>query len=110
MMLRETAYPAMWQTMVLRLLLEGAYPKETIEQTISVGPNPTTGQLKVSLSRFGKENICNLLLVNASGQTLISQAMTSSQAILDLSQYASGYYLLKVELNNNVTTHKIIKK
>lgn len=85
-------------------------PKETIEQTISVGPNPTTGQLKVSLSRFGKENICNLLLVNASGQTLISQAMTSSQAILDLSQYASGYYLLKVELNNNVTTHKIIKK
>jgi hypothetical protein len=85
-------------------------PQETIGQTVSIGPNPTTGQLTVSLSRFGKEDVCNLLLVNAAGQTLIKQSMTTTQTTLDLTQYTNGYYLLKVDLNENVTTYKIIKK
>ena len=88
----------------------GVIPNETEVQTISVGPNPTTGLLKVTLSNFGKDDTCNLLLVNTAGQTLIRQSMTSSQTTLDLSQYANGYYLLKVKLNENVTTYKIIKK
>jgi len=85
-------------------------PQETIGQTVSIGPNPTTGQLTVSLSRFGKEDVCNLLLVNAAGQTLIKQSMTTTQTTLDLTRYTNGYYLLKVDLNENVTTYKIIKK
>ncbi len=88
----------------------GVIPIETEVQTISVGPNPTTGLLTVTLSNFGKDDTCNLLLVNTAGQTLIRQSMTSSQTTLDLSQYANGYYLLKVKLNENVTTYKIIKK
>ena len=88
----------------------GVIPNETEVRTISVGPNPTTGLLKVTLSSFGKEDTCSLLLVNASGQTLIRQSITSSQTTLDLSQYANGYYLLKVKLNENVTIYKIIKK
>ena len=83
---------------------------ETAVQTISVGPNPTTGLLTVTLSSFGKEDTCNLLLVNTAGQTLIRQSMTSSQATLDIRQYANGYYLLKVKLNESVTIYKIIKK
>ena len=89
------------------------FPPETNEKerlAISVGPNPTTGQLTVSLSRFGKEDVCNLLLVNAAGQTLIKQSMTTTQTTLDLTRYTNGYYLLKVDLNENVTTYKIIKK
>lgn len=93
----------------LRTSLENI-PGETIVQTISVGPNPTTGLLTVALSRFGKEDTCHLLLVNTAGQTLIRQLMTSSQATLDLSQYANGYYLLKVDLNGEIQTYKIIKK
>ena len=89
------------------------FPQETNELkglAISVGPNPTTGPLTVSLTHFGKEDACSLLLVNTAGQTLVRQAMTSSQATLDLTHYANGIYLLKVDLNDNITTYKIIKK
>lgn len=93
----------------LRTSLENI-PDESIVQTISVGPNPTTSLLTVTLSSFGKKDTCNLLLVNTAGQTIIRQSVISSQTTLDISQYANGYYLLKVELNENVTTYKIIKK
>ena len=93
----------------LRTSLENI-PNNTTVQTISIDPNPTTGLLTVTLSSFGMEDTCNLLLVNMTGQTLIKQSMTSSQTTLDLTHYACGYYLLKVNLNENVTTYKIIKK
>ena len=89
------------------------FSQGAIEQkrlAISVGPNPTSGLLTVSLTHFGKDDACNLLLVNTAGQTLIRQSMTSSQASLDLSHYANGIYLLKVDFNEDVTTYKIIKK
>ena len=93
----------------LRTSLENI-PNNTTVQTISIDTNPTTGLLTVTLSSFGMEDTCNLLLVNMTGQTLIKQSMTSSQTTLDLTHYACGYYLLKVNLNENVTTYKIIKK
>lgn len=88
----------------------GDTPQVAVVQTISVSPNPTTGLLTVSLSRFGDKDACNLLLVNAAGQTLIRQSMTSTQVTLDLSRYSKGYYLLKIDLNEEITTYKIIKK
>lgn len=89
------------------------FPPETNEKerlAISVGPNPTSGQLTVSLSCLGKEDVCDIQLVNAAGQTIFSQSMSSSKAILDLSRYANGIYLLKINLNEEITTYKIIKK
>lgn len=89
------------------------FPPETYEKerlAISVGPNPTSGQLTVSLSCLGKEDVCDIQLVNAAGQTIFSQSMSSSKAILDLSRYANGIYLLKINLNEEITTYKIIKK
>jgi len=89
------------------------FPPETNEKerlAISVGPNPTSGQLTVSLSCLGKEDVCDLQLVNAAGQTIFSLSMTSSKAILDLSRYANGIYLLRVNYNEEIHTYKIIKK
>ena len=78
-------------------------------QTLSVGPNPTTGMLSVSLARFADADECRLLLSNMAGQTLIEQSMTSTQATLDLTSYPSGYYLLLVDVNGEKTSYKIIK-
>ncbi len=78
--------------------------------TISVGPNPTTGPLEISLSRFGENDACHLTLSNTAGQVLIDRSVTSVLTTLDLSSYAYGFYLLRVELNGEITTYKIIKK
>lgn len=78
--------------------------------TVSVGPTPTTGPLTVSLSCLGDTDDCCLLLTNMAGQTLLSQPMNTTEAMLDLSAYATGCYLLQVVLNGNSQTYKIIKK
>lgn len=80
------------------------------EQTISVGPNPTTGPLEISLSHFDENDACHLILSNTAGQVMINHSVTSAKTTLDLSSYAYGFYLLKIELNGEQTTYKIIKK
>lgn len=80
-----------------------------LQQTLSVGPNPTNGLLGIRLSRWNDTDNCSLLLCNTSGQVLIQQNMTSADATLDLSTFPQGYYLLRVDLNGEKNTYKIIK-
>lgn len=80
-----------------------------LQQTLSVGPNPTSGLLGIRLSQWNDTDNCSLLLSNTSGQVLIQQAMTSADATLDLSTFPKGYYLLRVDLNGEKNTYKIIK-
>lgn len=82
----------------------------SLEQAISIGPNPTTGPLEISLLRYSENNECHLTLSNTAGQVLINHSMTSAKTTLNLSSYAYGFYLLMIELNGEQTTYKIIKK
>lgn len=100
---RQTGSPAPRLTSVDR---QQASPN----QEISVSPNPTTGPLEISLFRFSENDVCYLTLSNMAGQMLIEQSVTSAQTTLDLSSYAYGFYLLRIDLNGEQTTYKIIKK
>lgn len=80
-----------------------------LQQAIYVGPNPTNGPLSIRFSQWDDTNDCSLVLSNMSGQVFIRQAMTSTEAMLNLSTFPKGYYLLEVELNGDKSTYKIIK-
>lgn len=82
----------------------------SLENAISVGPNPTTGPLEISLLRYSENDECHLTLTNTAGQVLINNSMTSAKTTLDLSPYAYGFYLLKIDLNGEQKSYKIIKK
>ena len=72
-----------------------------LQQAIYVGPNPTNGPLSIRLSLWDDTNDCSLVLSNMSGQVFIRQAMTSTEAMLNLSTFPKGYYLLEVELKKS---------
>lgn len=88
----------------------GSQTSEQIPMSVSVGPNPTTGKLKIRFSQWSDSNECHLLLSNMSGVVLIEKPLVSIQTTLDISTYSAGYYLLQIDLNGKKEIYKIVKK
>lgn len=73
-----------------------------------VFPNPTTGQLTISLE---DGTATSVTIRNSLGQVLLSEKHASSnEVVLDISSYPSGLYFLQAEVNGNIITKKIIKQ
>lgn len=96
----------------VRLKLVNADGMEEIIRVLSVDcasdnitlyPNPTNDVLFIT----GLDASSKYTVLTASGK-VIYQNMTNSQ--LDLSSFAEGVYLLRVEHNGKVITHKVVKK
>lgn len=79
-------------------------------QEIKIYPNPTQGELAVEIIDFKEELKGEILLLNASGNTLESKQAVSGKIYFDLSGNPDGIYLMKITLNGETTTWKIIKK
>lgn len=70
--------------------------------TLSVYPNPTADIITVSGFTAGDQ----LILMTLTGEELAQ----SSSASIDLSQYATGTYILAVKNQAGTTYHKVIKE
>ncbi len=76
-----------------------------------VYPNPTSGELNIKIT--GLMNVADIYLYNIAGQALYHEKITeeTQQSYikqLNLSEYASGVYFLKLVDNASVITKKII--
>ena len=69
-------------------------------------PNPTKGITSVHLTKDGK---AQLVLYDFSGRLLQSFEF-DNETPLDLSGYAKGVYLIKVQIDDNTFTQKVMKK
>lgn len=75
-------------------------------KTISVYPNPTNNILNLTIDTNAKVEIYNLL-----GKVIAIKNINVGNSKIDLSNYPSGMYLLKVTNENNQTkTIKIAKQ
>jgi hypothetical protein len=77
---------------------------------IVIFPNPTFNLLKVNIvSAFVTPLAGTIKVMNTLGSTqYINQPVQASNEI-DFSLLAAGYYLLKIEVNGEVKTYKILK-
>jgi len=74
------------------------------ESSIQLFPNPTTGSVTVVLSRpIGEIEIYNL-----QGKLLFQKEIAEKQTQLDLSNYANGVYLIRIEQEGQFTNQKVI--
>lgn len=80
------------------------------EKTIKIYPNPTDGFLQVEISRLDDGDRCDLDVFNLSGANIIHQNVNEQLTDLDLSSQPNGVYVLKIKINNDETSWKIIKK
>lgn len=75
---------------------------------VSIYPNPTSGQLSISLE---EANTTSVTIRNSLGQILLSDiSLSGDQLELDISAYPTGVYFLQVESEGKLITKKIIKQ
>ncbi|RZW41019.1 MAG: T9SS type A sorting domain-containing protein, partial [Flavobacteriaceae bacterium] len=69
-------------------------------------PNPTTDILNLT----SLETIEDVVIYNLLGQQVISQDVNTTSLQLDTSSLSTGAYLMKVTVNGQVGTYKVIKR
>ncbi len=86
-------------------------PSENFEleqNTITVYPNPTANYINISIDEIGFDDAYSIY--DVSGKKVIQGQIISSSTRVDLTEYPSGIYLVKVLNYNQTTIKKIIKK
>ena len=76
---------------------------ELSNTNIKVYPNPSNGIILISFEGV----MANYTLMNNSGKTLLSDKI-SSMKIIDLSTFSNGIYFIKISIENETYTEKLI--
>jgi hypothetical protein len=81
----------------------------TLEQKISLSPNPTSDELKVSFE-MPQQQEATLILLDISGQEIWRQQKQASrdEVILNVGAYAEGVYLMKIVVGNSLVVKKVV--
>ncbi len=72
---------------------------------VKIYPNPTTEKIQIS----GIEN-AQIEIYNSLGQAISGFSILNSDVIVDLTNYSSGIYIVKISKGNEMIVKKIIKK
>jgi hypothetical protein len=80
------------------------------ERIIKIYPNPTEGILTVEIVNFTNDLQAEFLLTDLSGKVINRQKATSGYQTFNLSNQPAGIYLLRIQINGENTTWKIIKE
>ena len=81
---------------------------EAHDIAVSIFPNPTSDG--VTLHRDYTDKPLTVELYSADGQRLETSDWETATMRLDMSRYAAGAYILKVNADNRISTYKITKR
>ncbi|MEG1555881.1 MAG: T9SS type A sorting domain-containing protein, partial [Bacteroidales bacterium] len=78
------------------------------DETISIYPNPTTDDITIKAKSL---NMNNIQVYDIFGKLIIETKINQNQAVIHLTDYPSGIYLIKItDQNNNIKTLKAVKQ
>lgn len=80
---------------------------ESLLETLSIAPNPTSGTVNILAS---SEQAFHVQLMSLNGNLLQEFEKQGASIDLDLSEYKSGIYFIRIEVEGQSRTHKIIKQ
>ena len=80
------------------------------EKTVRISPNPTKGDLKITVSNYEISDNVSVYLFSLSGQMITQLSFTEESASIDITGQPHGLYLMKVIINGKETIWKIIKE
>ena len=79
-------------------------------KSFKVYPNPAQSQLNLSWSAIDFPDEINIKIYSLNGQKVLSESYSQKPSELNVSQLASGVYLLKVNSRDQSAVKRIIKK
>ena len=85
------------------------YTDTFAEYQLYVYPNPTHGELKIELRGLPEGANYHLLIVNASGQVIISRNTTENPTVADLTECPAGIYIMRIQYKDYKKDFKIIR-
>ena len=86
------------------------YSERLREHSVKIYPNPTQGNLKVSISDLETSDKCHLGVYSIQGTQIFAFDVSSDNADVDISNQPNGVYLLQITINGQSTTWKIVKQ
>ena len=78
-------------------------------ENISIFPNPTVGLLNVKIDGIESEKV-QWSLIDQTGKLIGSGLKNDNEFALDLEEFSSGFYFLKLETDDRVSVEKVIIK
>lgn len=77
-------------------------------------PNPVKDSLIIKLFNAGENVLCNAEIISIQGQLMIKKELNFSTqnptSSIDLSNQAAGAYILRIQCDNQIFMHKLIKQ
>ena len=80
------------------------------EHDVKIYPNPTDGIMKVRISGIKNTDKCSLAIYTMRGDRVMLDERQQYNFDVNISNQPAGTYLLRITINNQSTTWKIIKK
>ena len=80
------------------------------ESQINIYPNPTTKSIFVNITNPDEDMSINATLLSSSGVLLDSKSIGTATVEFDLSNIATGIYILELRSETDTKTWKIIKR
>ncbi len=77
---------------------------------ITVFPNPTTGNIKIDLSNIKNPDNAKLEIYDATGKMILHKIANQNVEEVDLSKFANGTYILKIQTHNRIEVMNIINR
>ncbi|MFZ4740970.1 MAG: T9SS type A sorting domain-containing protein [Bacteroidales bacterium] len=81
---------------------------ENSNKQINIYPNPATSNLTINLQQLTKLQNTTVSIYDIQGKLLLQQSITQQQTELNISSFAKGIYIVK--LNNNNMQSKFVKE
>jgi hypothetical protein len=76
---------------------------------LSVYPNPSKGLISVELANLNG-GLTTISLINTLGQVMLTETTDAEKAMLNISKYTTGVYILKIENKGFTKTVRLIKE
>ncbi|MDR1112903.1 MAG: T9SS type A sorting domain-containing protein [Bacteroidales bacterium] len=81
--------------------------KEMAKKNVTIYPNPATDNFTVTLDATGKSNI---EMFNLVGQKVYSKVTSDATVTVNVNNFKSGVYMLRINQNGQVYTSKVVVK
>ncbi len=86
------------------------YQEVLANKAIRLYPNPVKSTLTITLSGYDKNIKGEFFLFDIQGKTISYNTLKSESFEIDMSGYSTGNYIMRLVINNETTTWKIIKQ
>lgn len=84
---------------------------ETIqEHRVKISSNSSNGKISVFITGLKDDDKCSLDIYTTNGGLIERKRLTSDATEINISHRASGVYILKITINSNASTWKIVKE